>query len=108
MSINPDAVYERLIMLGEDYADKDAAASLQEEVKKILLARLMLKSSATSAAAKEMEALGDPAYEIHIGRMIEARQEAQRAKVKWLSAQAWADAARTQAASERAANRYAT
>lgn len=106
--INPDAIYEKLVTLGEDFSDKDAAANLLDETKKVLLAQLMVKSSATSAAAKEMEALADPSYTVHIGRMVEAKKEAQRAKVRWISAQAWCDASRTQAASERAANRHAT
>jgi len=78
---------------------------LLEETKKVLLAQLMLKSPAGSMAGKETDALADPQYTIHLGQMIEARREANRAKTRWISAQAWVDAKRTEAATERQAMR---
>lgn len=104
MIINPEQIYERLSAAGDDFADKDAAASLLEESKKVLLAQLMQKHEG-SVAAREMAALADTRYSEHIADMVEARREANRAKTRWLSAQAWVDAKRTEAATERAALR---
>lgn len=104
MIIKPDEIYQRLLQAGEDYADKDAAASLLEESKKVLLSQLM-QAQEGSIASREMAALADVAYLSHIEQMVEARREANRAKTRWLSAQAWVDAKRTEAASERAALR---
>ena len=100
--INPDQIYERLFTAGADYADKDAAASLLEESKRVLLSQLM-QSYEGSIAAREMAALADDRYVKHITVMVEARRDANRAKTRWLSAQAWVDATRTAAATERAA-----
>jgi hypothetical protein len=104
MIIKPDEIYQRLSTAGEDYADKDAAASLLEESKKVLLSQLM-QSHEGSVAAREMAALADARYSEHIADMVEARRQANRAKTRWLSAQAWVDATRTAAATERAALR---
>ncbi|MGL6123875.1 MAG: hypothetical protein ACRC1W_12865 [Shewanella sp.] len=99
---NSDLIYERLCTAGEDYADKDAAATFLEESKKVLLSQLM-QAHDGSVSAREMAALADSAYIAHIEQMVEARREANRAKTRWLSAQAWVDAKRTEAATERAA-----
>jgi Tfp pilus assembly major pilin PilA len=100
--INPDQIYQRLSEAGDDYADKDAAASLLEEIKKVLLSQIM-QSHEGSVAAREMAALADDRYVKHITVMVEARKDANKAKTRWLSAQAWVDAKRTEAATERAA-----
>lgn len=105
--INPEHIYQKLVGLGEDWADANAAAELLEETKKVLLAQLMLASEASSMAAKESYALSDPSYKIHINRMVEARKEANKAKVRYISAQAWFEAKRTESANERAANKAA-
>lgn len=105
--INPQEVYERLVTAGDDYADKNAAAEILEETKKVELARLM-NGLEGSQAAKEAEALCNPLYCSFLGRMIEARKEANKAKVKYESAKMFAELLRTKAATERQANKYAT
>lgn len=84
------------------------AAELLEETKKTLLAQLMAKSSKTSVAAAESEALASDAYDEHIRKMVKCRMQANKAKVGYDSAKVWAELKRTEAANERAANRSAT
>lgn len=105
--INPQSIYEKLAKLGEEWARANYAADILEEVKKPELARLMSKHEGTQAA-KEQLALADPIYRAHLTNMCEARREANIAKVKYDSARMWAELMRTQAATERAANKYAT
>jgi hypothetical protein len=37
----PESIYKQLVQAGEEWADKEAAASILEETKKTLLAELM-------------------------------------------------------------------
>lgn len=105
--INPQNIYKKLTDLGEEWAKANYAADILEEVKKPELARLMAKHEGTQAA-KEQMALADPLYRAHLASMCEARREANIAKVRYDSARMWAELMRTQAATERAANKYAT
>lgn len=98
-----DAIYRKLEAAGEDYADKEAAASLLEETKKTLLSQLKTMSKAGSDAAKETEAQASAGYQEHISNMVEARRLANRAKVKYDSMKVWVELRRTEAANERAA-----
>ena len=101
MSFSPDQIYHQLISAGEDWSDKEAAASLLEESRKTVLSELML-SCEGSNAARETEALADQKYKEHTKLMVEARRVANRAKVRWLSVQVLAEARRTEAATRRA------
>jgi hypothetical protein len=99
--MNADEIHDRLVKAGEDWADLDAAASLLEETKKSVLAELMNKAEG-SMASREAEALADPSYKLHVTRMVSARKESNRAKVKYDSAKAWCELVRTQEATRRA------
>jgi len=98
-----DAIYEKLRVAGEDYADKEAAASILEETKKTLLAQLKTVSKAGSDAARETEAMASTGFTEHVNSMVEARRMANRAKVKYDSMKVWVELKRTEAANERAA-----
>ena len=104
----PKSTYERLINLGEEWAELNAAASVLEETKKSQLARLANESKASSQSAKESEALCHPEYEEHIKRMVTRRKEANKAKVKYDSAKTFVELMRTREVSDRAANKHAT
>lgn len=104
--INPHEVYEKLVTAGDDWANKNAAAEILEEVKKVELARLM-NGLEGSQASKEQQALSDPLYRAFLARMVDARKEANKAKVKYESAKMFAELLRTKAATERVANRSA-
>jgi hypothetical protein len=100
--MDSNALYNRIIETGETWADLDAAASLLEETKKSVLAKLMLEADATSAAAKEMYALADETYVAHVRQMVKTREAANKAKVRWDSARIYADLRRSEEATRRA------
>ena len=100
---DPNRIYIKLTTAGDEYADKEAAASLLEETKGTFLAQLMVKlDSSMSVAARETEAKADRAYEEHLRFMVEARKEANKAKVKYEAIKTWIDLQRTLEANKRA------
>lgn len=99
--MNATEVHDKLVTAGEEWADLDAAASLLEETKKSVLAEIM-NGKEGSMAAREAEALAAPEFRLHVNRMVSARKEANRAKVKYDSAKAWCELVRTQEATRRA------
>lgn len=99
--LNPDEIHERLRLAGEEWADKDAAAAMLEETKKTLIAELSLKSAAGTVAQRELEALADPAYRLHVTNMVSARKEANRAKVRYDTGRVWAELRRSQESTKR-------
>jgi hypothetical protein len=101
MKHDPDKVMHKVEQLGLDWADKKAAADEFEETKKSLLARIATNSGESSEAAKERYALASGEYEEHILNMVQAKREANRAKVKYDSAQVWCDFTRSIEATKR-------
>ena len=100
--LDADRIYQQLIDAGEDWADKDAAASILEETKKTVLASLMQEAEASTMAAKEATALSSPVYGLHLTRMVEARREANRARVRYDSAKTLSELRRSQESTRRA------
>lgn len=94
---DPNRLTAEVIATGEQWVDKDAAASSLEETKKTLLARLTMdyiSAGSTSGAVgerpkampvsqAELKALADPRYEQHLELMVAARQEANRMRVRY-------------------------
>lgn len=93
---DPQRLTQEVIDVGEEWVDKDAAASSMEETKKSLLARLTLEyiNGSTSGAVgekpksmpvsqAELRALSDPRYEQHLELMVAARQDANRSRVRY-------------------------
>lgn len=105
---NPKEVYQRLVELGSDWAQKEYAAQLLEETKKCTLSKFMNDSEEKSIAAKETISLANPLYREHLAKMCEAKRDANLAKVKYDAARAWVDMLRSQMATERVANKFAT
>ena len=101
--INANEIVDRLIEAGNDWADKNAAASLLEETKKSLFSTLAQEYAPLCKHAVEAErkALSDVRYGEHIERMVEARKEADRARVRYDSGRVYADLQRTNAATTR-------
>ncbi len=101
--IDPHQLYDNLVKLGEDWADKDAAASMLEETKKSLLGKItdgnMVWSS--SHAAAEKSALGSKEYVDHIRSTVKARQEAHKARVKYDAFKIYLELIRTEASTRR-------
>lgn len=94
---DPLKLTQEVVAAGEDWADKDAAASSYEETRKSLLARLTLEQLAggyTSGGAgekpksipmnqAEIRALADERYEMHLELMVTSRKESNRARVRY-------------------------
>lgn len=99
---DPERIYSTIVEAGEEWSDKDAAASLLEETRKTILAELVNAAEGSSMAAKEHQALADPAYRLHLTQMVSARKEANRAKVKYDAVRVLAEMRRTQESTRRA------
>ena len=102
MEFDPERIYHQIVTAGDEWVDKESAAELLEETKKTILARLALNSPAGSVSAKEQEAFASPAYELHVTKMVSAREEANRAKVKYDAVRVLAEMRRTQESTRRA------
>lgn len=105
--MNPNDIHEKLVTLGEEWADANAAAELLEENKKPLLSQLSTECNENSATAKESFALRHTDYKKHLEIMVKARKASNKAKVRYDSAKVWVDLLRSQNANERAANKVA-
>lgn len=102
MPIDSEQIYDALVKAGEDWADQDAAASLLEETRKSVLARLMMECPAPSSTAKEMYALADVEYKKHVEGMVGARKVANKARVRYDSARVLAELRRSEESTRRA------
>ena len=100
--MDADQIYAAIIKSGEEWADMDAAASLLEETRKSVLAKLMNECQAASIAAKEMYALAEEEYKKHVATMVTARKVANRARVKYDSAKILAELRRSEESTRRA------
>jgi hypothetical protein len=77
--MDPDKIYDSLVRAGEQWADAEAAASLLEETRKSVLAKLMNDSAVASIAGKEMTALASDDYTDFVAGMVKARAAANKA-----------------------------
>lgn len=100
--MNADLLYAKLVEAGEDWADKQSAANVLEDTKNAVLAKLMLKSTAPSVSAREVEAKASDEYEAHVVATQKAVAEALKAKVKYEAMKVWIECKRTEAANLRA------
>ena len=101
MKLDSDRTYEALISAGEAWADADAAASLLEETKKSVMAKLINESEG-SVNAREYKALADPEYRKHIEGMVTARKVANKCRVRYDSAKVLAEMRRSEESTRRA------
>jgi hypothetical protein len=108
---DPDQLANELIALGDDWADKNAAASGLEEKRKSKLAALTLEfmegtpadgGKKLSAAASEVKALADARYMAHVDEMVEARKRAHKARVRYETSQNKIELTRSLIATHRA------
>lgn len=102
MKLDSDRAYDALIKSGDDWADKDAAASLLEETKKSVLAKLKNEADAKTDAARESLALCHADYKAHLDAMTEARRAAIKARVRYDAAKTLAEMRRSEESTRRA------
>ena len=89
--------YHAIIESGNDWADKESAASLLEDTRHSILAEIMNnQDSKLSNSAKETLARASKDYIAHIQKMTSARHEANKAKVKWEASKTLASLRQTQ------------
>lgn len=100
--MDAERIYEQIVKAGEEWSDLDAAASLLEETKKSVLAKLMNECQASSIGAKEMFALAEDEYKKHVSGMVQARKLANKAKVRYDSARILAELRRSEESTRRA------
>ena len=100
--MDANELYHKLTQAGDDWADKQAAYNVLDDTKNAVLAQLMLKSSATSVAAKEIEAKASKEYTDHVRHTQEAMKLALKAKVNYESIKIWIDLKRSEEATRRA------
>ena len=98
--IDPSKYGQYIAKYGEEYAQANALADRAEEMKKIILATLMLRYEG-SQSSREMHALASPEYDAHIGRMVDARCAANVAKAKFEAVRVDFEVYRTLEASRR-------
>lgn len=108
--INPAEIFEKLVMLGDEWCEANCSADLLEESRKSLISQLTQQFLLTYKSRTEMEsaALRHPDYIAHVESMVTARKAANKARVRYDSAKVYSELLRTNAASERAAMGRAT
>lgn len=101
---DPDKIRERLLVVGEDWADKKSAFEALNDLTKTVLADVTANyiQSCASKAESEVRALGDRIYKEHLAGKAAARKEWLRAEVKWKTGVLWAELRRTQESTRRA------
>lgn len=98
-----ETIYGEIVKAGDEWSDKDAAANLLEETKSSVFAHLFNEQDQKlPVSAREHLAKDDPAYRLHITKMVEARRVSNRAKVKFDSVKLLADLRRSEMATNRA------
>lgn len=107
----PGDVYKEFVRTGTDWADKHGAAELLEGSLKSLKAQLSLEAKCAEACSMSEAteiALSAHTYRDALTNAVQARTEANRARVRYDATKALFEAQRTAEASERAAMRSAT
>ena len=100
--MNADLLFHKLEQAGSEWADCQAAYNVLEDTKSAVLARLMMKSTAASVAAKEVEAKASGEYQGHVEITQDAMKKALKAKVRYEAMKTWISLKQTEAANERA------
>lgn len=90
-----------IVKRGEAWSDAEAAASLLEETRKSVLAQEMAACGEMPVSKAEMHALASPVYRQHLVAMVEARHQANRAKVSYDGSRALMDLVRSAEATRR-------
>ena len=102
--IDPDEVFHRINNAGQDWVLANAKAKLLEDCEKSELSSLIqdkLKEGAKSNVEAEHQARADARMRAYISQKVEAKQEADQARVRYEAAKTWWEATRTQAATLR-------
>lgn len=102
MLSDPARFAQGIVARGELWAEADAAASVLEETKGTLFAKLIKEHFDQPAWKADALAKADPRYEEHIRSMVDARRLATLAKVRYDGAKAMGEFARSAESTRRA------
>lgn len=84
--MNPNELYRKIVEAGDDWADKECAASMLEEARKSLISQIATTDFANESAVKaEMLARASKQFKEYIVNMCKARREANKAKVRYMA-----------------------
>lgn len=105
MSINldPREIHDKLVSVGLDWAKKKQIANLLDDCKSIEVNAMIRKYLDQKMSVSEATVRGksDPGLVEYYQRLTMAKQEEDAAKVRYVAAQAWFDAMRSVASTER-------
>ena len=102
MTIDPNEIHRRFVKLGEEWSDKEAAASLLEESRRSVRAEIMRQSNEKTIAAAEAFAEASIRYKEHVISMVEARRAANKAHVNFKAVTVWIELTRSVESTKRA------
>jgi hypothetical protein len=102
-ALDPDQVAHELERRGMEWADRNQAAEALEEARKSVIAQATLRANGRSHAEREAAALASAEVVDHLRRMVEARGEANRARVRYDVWRTYIELERSRHATERAA-----
>ena len=95
-----DKLTNRLVELGEDWADKNAAADALEDATKAMQGKCFLDATG-NVEERKAKALNDPEYESMAEKAREARTAATKARVRYDGMRTYIDLLRSQEATRR-------
>lgn len=101
LSLNPDKIFNKLVTLGDEYADALYAYEMMADTEKSALADLMTRQSGKSNAENETLARASKEFQDRVRYTVELKRDMLKAKVKYDSAKKWADLIQTKAANMR-------
>lgn len=104
MLIAPDII-ELMVTLGDKHAKAKKIAWLAAENIKTMKAKLMRKSTLKTMSEREQEALSSDEYQEYLEAAVNAGEQEDLAKVKYDAVKADFERMRTNASTERAANK---
>ncbi len=99
---DPVALAKRLIETGEAWANAVHAASMLEETKGTLLAKLIKENMGEPAWKADALAKADSRYHEHVVAMVDAQRVATLARVRYDAGRAFIDLARSAESTRRA------
>lgn len=103
---DPHEIHDRMVRAGDNWAEADAAARLLEDTLKTVLAqevqKVMADGSIRGVERAESIARTSPAFIEHVKALAEARERANKSRVRWDSARVFTDLVRTVNANRRA------
>lgn len=102
-ALDVDILHDRMVALGEVWADADAAFRAYDDLTKTMLSKAMAEYEGESVAAAETKARRSDEYVSHLNTLAEARRNANKARVAYDAAKLYVEVWRTNQATERAA-----